>query len=442
MEVNHQKPFRVAIIRPPLKSSRATYEPSLPRVWPPLELLNCAAIAMKEGLEVLFIDAVATGESVPDIVDKARSYDMALLTSSSLDAWQCPSRSLEGFIETVKQLSAYTRTVISGFHATASTGKMLRLTKAWAAICGEPEEAFHSLINGSIPGETAGTAVWNGKLVKGPAALPVPLDDIPEIPWELIDSPWPYSYPPLGSPFALLETSRGCPSRCRFCAQRVMYGEGLRFRSPENTAAQVKDLLNRGIKNIYFIDLDFLSSPAHAMAVCDEIIANNLHKELNFSIQCRPERLSTEIVKKLNECGCSLIHVGMESLSSKVMKQTGKPVNMSKALAGMKSALTSGITPACFFMYGLPGEDLKARLITLFRAMTLPCDLATFHIAVPYPGTKLIHRDYAGETPAMKALVRISTFLFYLWPPRFIRNIRRLNPENIGIMARMLGIIP
>ena len=58
------------------------------RAWPPLDLLNCAAMLEQDGVTVSLIDARATAIPLDAIRDVAAKHDLVFVTSSPIDRWQ------------------------------------------------------------------------------------------------------------------------------------------------------------------------------------------------------------------------------------------------------------------------------------------------------------------------------------------------------------------
>jgi radical SAM superfamily enzyme YgiQ (UPF0313 family) len=64
------------------------------------------------------------------------------------------------------------------------------------------------------------------------------------------------------SPVANIITSRSCPHLCTFCDNNS-FGRKVRYRSPENIAAEIEYLMNHhGVKEIAFVD-DTFTLPHH-----------------------------------------------------------------------------------------------------------------------------------------------------------------------------------
>src|SRR5574337_260703 len=68
------------------------------RAWPPLDLLNCAALLEQDGLSVSLIDTRAMPTPLSAIRDAAARHDLVFVTSTPIDRWQCPNLDLRPFL--------------------------------------------------------------------------------------------------------------------------------------------------------------------------------------------------------------------------------------------------------------------------------------------------------------------------------------------------------
>ncbi len=92
---------RIALVKScnnyPIDPGDSTYN----RTWPPLSLLNCAAMLREEGHDVMVIDGSARQLEPAEIARQAAGCDSVFITSASLDRWQCPNLNLDPFVKTV-----------------------------------------------------------------------------------------------------------------------------------------------------------------------------------------------------------------------------------------------------------------------------------------------------------------------------------------------------
>jgi hypothetical protein len=110
---------------------------------------------------------------------------------------------------------------------------------------------------------------------------------------------------PLG-PGAEMETSRGCPYHCTFCAKdnfRNLY----RKRPLPTILEELDGLLEQGVEYIYFIDEIFLPD----RRLLDELTT----RKFKFGVQTRIDLWSLDLLERLGRAGCVSIEAGVESIT-------------------------------------------------------------------------------------------------------------------------------
>ncbi|MBU1275310.1 MAG: B12-binding domain-containing radical SAM protein [Proteobacteria bacterium] len=415
------------------------------RRWPPLDLLNLAALLRAQGATVELADARAVPTAPAVLKALAARADTVYLTSSPLDRWQCPNLELESFHKLVHYLD-HPRLVLLGVHGTVQPAEMLAATGAWTLVRGESENAAplaRSADRSEVPG-----AAWLRKdeLVLGPEPRPVDLAALPMPAFELAP-PELYEYEVLGGDFALLETSRGCPFACRFCL-KAMYGAGVRYKPLGQVLAEVEAIARLGARHFYFMDLEFTAHRARALELCEALRAMN--HGLAWCCQTRVDTVDPEVLAALNAAGCRLVHYGVESGSLPVLESLGKKITPDQVRRAVALTRRAGMDSACFFMLGFPGETGADRAATLALARSLPAGLASFHLATPYPTTGLAadcpglpawseydaqHHDRAE----LEAWRRRAYLGFYLRPRRLAGLLRQGGPGLLKRGGRLLA---
>jgi anaerobic magnesium-protoporphyrin IX monomethyl ester cyclase len=356
------------------------------RAWPPLSLLTCASLLEKAGLCVKIVDGRVDREWRKKSARLARESDWIGLTSSPLDRWQCPNLEAEYFVELAKSLPSE-KLLIMGAHGSLFPGAMLRQTGARAVIIGEPEETLLSLVTQKRWNAIPGLAFREeGTLSFTDAPAPAKLEEFPVPSFHLID-PSRYYYELMGRPFFLFESSRGCPYGCSFCL-KVLYGKGVRMKPTGQVMAEIEKATSfAGACYGYFIDLEFTTNRDHAMEICNGLIIRNY--PFLWCCQTRADAVDAELLKQMKRAGCRLIHFGVESGSQRVLDSTNKGITLEAIQRGIRLTREAGIETACFFMLGFPGELVSEMEETRTFAKELNPTYASFHVATPYPGTRI-----------------------------------------------------
>ena len=424
--------MKVLLIKPswtyPADPGDSTYN----RNWPPLSLLNIAALLRYRRIDVELIDATVEKLTNQDLQQRAEGKDIVFITSASLDRWQCPNINLEPFLQAVFHVKKACRQVyLMGTHGSVRPREILDITGVSGIIRNEPEMTVVDICSGK-PLETIDGLMFyhSEKLVETPDRALLDMKQLPLPAYDLIDISR-YQYEVLGGRFALLEASRGCPFDCMFCVKK-MYGRGFRTKSIPQFIGEIDYLIDRvGARTAYFIDLEFTVNKAMAEAVSHHLIRRG--SPLQWCVQTRTDSVDLPLLKLMRQAGCRIVHFGVETGSEKIRRTLNKGITFEQVEKGLKAAREAGMQTVCFFMFGLPGETLEDMEQTIRFARKLNPTFASFHIALPYPGTAfhdqvaddlkgdLFPKAYTGIVPyGSLEQIALRAFRSFYMRPRYV----------------------
>lgn len=358
-------PMKVTLINPPQLNVLDD------RQYPPLGLLYLAASLREQGIAVNIVDlASVPPEAWPErINDDAGIYGIECFTPSI------------GHVKTIigicREKNGGCLTVVGGPHASAVPESALAGTGCDAVFAGEGEAAFVDFVKQY---EKTGRfePIVRGAQIKDLDALPLPARDLVDL-----DS---YTATLYGRKTAGMLTSRGCPYSCAFCDNKGVFGNGVRYRSVESVAEEIKALRERhGYGSVFIYDDIFAIHKKRLARILPVLKAH----DLRFLCDGRVNMISRELVRMLYDGGCVKIAYGIESGSQKVLDLMNKKTTVQQCIDAIKMAKDAGIFVKCYFIFGLPGEDASTveetkRLIELAEP-----DQANLYTFVPYPGSAI-----------------------------------------------------
>ncbi|MBN1297361.1 radical SAM protein [bacterium] len=386
---------KVLLLKPcwnyPIDPGDSTYN----RNWPPLSLLNIAAMLQREGIHADVVDAGVERLSADRVAKIAEGYTRVFITSASLDRWQCPNLNIDPFVKTVFHLKKVCSSIyLMGTHGSVRPREILDKTGVMAVIRNEPEETVVEICRGVPLESISGLTFLRGDdVVITPDRPLMDLTQLPIPAYDRIDLSR-YHYEVLGDRFALLEASRGCPFDCIFCV-KSMYGKGFRIKNTDQFIREVDAIIDHaGARTAYFIDLEFTVNRPLAEAVSRHLIARGT--PLNWCVQTRADSVDLPLMKLMRQAGCRIVHFGVESGSERIRRTLNKGITFEQVEKGLRAAREAGMQTVCFFMFGLPGETVEDMEQTIRFARKLNPTFASFHIALPYPGTEF-YRQVADE---------------------------------------------
>ena len=111
-------------------------------------------------------------------------------------------------------------------------------------------------------------------------------------------------------------TSRGCPFKCAFCTNST--SSAFAFREVECVLKELRQLKERGYREIMFFDETFNLGKKRVIELCQAMIDNDL--TMRWSARCTVSPLTPEMLQIMRASGCSRVHLGIESGTNRVLK--------------------------------------------------------------------------------------------------------------------------
>ena len=197
-------------------------------------------------------------------------------------------------------------------------------------------------------------------------------------------------------PVHFVETTRGCPIDCEFCAVTSAFGGKYRNRPQDEVLAELRGLIpfNRGVfslKNcVLFVDDNIISNRAYAREFLPRIADLNLNWFGQASVNIASD---PEILKLCQQSGCKGLFMGFESLSPETIAAMGKRVNHPDQYFDIVQKIHDhGIGIDGSFVFGFDNDDEGVFDRTLEFVLRAKIEVTYFSILTPYPGTRLHKR--------------------------------------------------
>lgn len=305
--------MKYALVNPNWTFTGSTYfgcrEPHLP-----LEYGYAKALLEKEGHEILIVDGQLDNLSREEIKEQIAAFkpDFTVVTTApSYLFWRCAPPELRVPQETVLDLRDIGGTmVVVGPHASTTPKTTLQKLGVDVAIMGECEEILPLLTDTwqnvpSICYKLAGELrVQGGTHASDMTALPA-LHWAAETIQRHHHHHHRFDAAPMGFG-AEMETSRGCPYHCSFCAKEN-FRNGYRKRPLGVILKELDGLIAQGVEYVYFIDEIFLPNRPLLEALVE--------RQVKFGVQTRIDLWTPQLLELLGRAGCVSIEAGVESIS-------------------------------------------------------------------------------------------------------------------------------
>ncbi len=249
---------------------------------PSLGLLYLAACT-PAGHEVAYFEAESDGAEPPEV------YHCDLVAISTYSAQVFEAYAIAGRLR-----AANVKVAIGGLHASVCPEEALQ--HADYVIIGEGENVWPEVVRAAERGETK-------RVFRASDFAPVDINTLPVPRYDLLGDR-PYNR-------FTVQTTRGCPWRCEFCASNVMLGLPYRKRPVQDVVRDIEAI--RALRPqpfIEFADDNTFVDKSWSKELCRQL--QPLHvpwfTETDISVADDPELLDL-----MREAGCRQILIGLES---------------------------------------------------------------------------------------------------------------------------------
>ena len=269
------------------------------------------------------------------------------------------------------------KVVLGGVHATMCPDEAALHTDA--IVLGEAEETWPRLIED----------LKRGRLQKRYTCSRLPsLKGIPIPRWDLVKMGY--------LPIYTIQTSRGCPFDCEFCAVTAFFGGRYRFRPLDEVLSEVEVLIRsrkqRGpLGNIFFFtDDNIYANPRRSKELCRTVTSFRMKWFAQAPISIAWDK---EFLKLASKSGCIGVLIGFESLFQPNLDQIGKKINkVAEYGEAIRRIHSYGIKIMGSFMFGLDYDEISFFGDVVKFMNSAPIDVPSFTVVTPYPGTRFYRR--------------------------------------------------
>lgn len=373
-----------------------------------------AAVARAEGHEVKVIDCMPTHTGWRSLYDQVKDFAPHVIGSGENHALYA-SEALR-FFRLARQAAPEALTVAGGGHFTNLAHRYANNPDIDLICVGEGEETFRDILRGAektqpawddIPGLAFGregeiVKTKHRKLVQDLDTLPMPAYDM--MPMHLYGTSR-YLFSPGGS---TLHHSRGCTSKCSFCAwwttmaDRSTDAQGntklsprWRSKSVDRMMAEVSELYYRYGKRAYvWVDESWNIDPRFNLQFSEEMIRSGMKTKWMCFMRadCIVRDHKKGILEAQIRAGLSHILIGVERAEDANLKDLDKRFYAGgvaeEAIRIMKEHYPEVFIQATFIV-GVKNESMDTLKLQVDLAKRLDVDFPAFHPITPVPGTPI-----------------------------------------------------
>ena len=365
----------------------------------PLGLACVAAATRRVGHDCSFLDLLQEASPRDAVQARIRAFcpDVIGISVRNID---------DQNMQNPRFLLDQTRTVVETCRATSSVpivlggagyslfpDAVLTYLQADYGVAGDGEDVFPALLD-CLASQSDPRALPGVHKAGIPQALEpsfaVALDGLPspdESLWASLDPSTPDLWVPI-------QSRRGCPNDCSYCATFRIQGRRIRSRSPRAITEHIARLASQGFQRFYFVDNSFNIPEPHALELCEHLRA--LQPRVQWRCILYPHRVEERLVRAMADAGCVEAALGFESASAQVLAAMNKRFDAQEVRDICRLLATHGIRRMGFLLFGGPGETRESVEESLQFAQSLGLDQLRITIGIRiYPGTPLAQRAAA-----------------------------------------------
>ena len=168
---------------------------------------------------------------------------------------------------------------------------------------------------------------------------------------------------------AILEVGRGCPHRCIYCSESLMWRRRTRQFSPSRLVAEMEDLhRNHGAECFLLAYDQFTAQKGFVASFCHEVIEAGL-SHLPWYCISRLDTVDGPVLDLMKKAGCESMCYGIDSGSKRTLHFIRKQIDPHILYQRVAETAERGIIPTLSFVIGFPEEEREDIDETLLLAL-------------------------------------------------------------------------
>ncbi len=193
-----------------------------------------------------------------------------------------------------------------------------------------------------------------------------------------------------GTPTDVVETSRGCLNKCKFCNIQQMYGRSFRKYKIERVIRDLRDVQKRGAKAVFIADDNITVDGERYKELCQAIIGAKLNS-MKYLVQVTIKGIKNTpgLVSLMVKSGVNIVLIGIENVSRDNLDFLDKSIQFknSETHEVIKEFRKRDVLVGGTFIIGNPGDTEEIIYKNFEYAKNIRVDLPIFLILTPCPKT-------------------------------------------------------
>ena len=194
-----------------------------------------------------------------------------------------------------------------------------------------------------------------------------------------------------------VQTTRGCPFKCRFCSVPDISGQAFRFKPVDKVVEEIRSLPRRGrlteaMKALYIVDDNFISRTRYTRELLEALVPLRRSGELpDWSAETTLNVATDEALLDLfRDAGCTTLIIGFESVAQATLQTMDKGINFCLSFQeAIERIHQRGMSIVGNFIVGFDTDTPEVFRDTRDFIFENNILYPFFSILAPMPGTKL-----------------------------------------------------
>ncbi|MBA4186452.1 MAG: hypothetical protein C0467_00395 [Planctomycetaceae bacterium] len=184
----------------------------------------------------------------------------------------------------------------------------------------------------------------------------------------------------------LLETTRGCVFKCKFCYYPKSYDKQY-YIAADQIRAGLRHARERGAREVFLLD-PTLNQRRDFADFLRLLAEENPGQGFSYFGELRAEGVTAETARLLREANFTEVEVGLQSIDADAMRMMDRKNNLRAFERGVRAMREEGIRVKVDLIVGLPGDTPESvmRSFNYLRDGDLYSDVQVFNLAI-LPGT-------------------------------------------------------
>jgi len=384
---------------------------SYSRSWrgAPLSLLAISRVLDKQGYAIKIITRFLSDNPEEEILEEVK--DSLCLGISAMIGFQI----YDGLkiASLVKKKYPDLPIVWGGWHPSVLPVETVKNKNVDIVVKGQGDRTFPELVSAleqkkSLRGLRGVVFKEKDRVIVNPDRPLEDLNDLPPLPYHLVDIEKCITKTEFGERSLFYTSSYGCPFRCGFCVEPIVYHQHWVGFKAERVVEDWQFLVKKyQIDTVIVSDSNFFTDKQRVYDICRGLLRKRIKIKWRNANGRIPQLVAfePEIWQAMEKSGCSLINTGAESGSQAALDLINKDMAAEDIIKFAKLCHRYHIKVQFSFLLGLPwsksrkendrfieGEYQKTISLIDELYKVSQRNHFTYYIYLPYPGAPLFNR--------------------------------------------------